>query len=84
MTTGERTDADMPSFSLGLEFLSPVKEPKEKQNKKKQARPVSTRFASLSESEMENIVAERHSGRTKQITNWSVATFKGKNFHSNT
>ena len=84
MTTSERTDADMPSFSLGLEFLSPEKEPKEKQNKKKQARPVSTRLASLSESEMESIVAERHSGRTKQITNCSVATFIGKNFHSNT
>ena len=73
MTTSERTDADMPSFSLGLEFLSPEKEPKEKQNKKKQARAVSTRFASpLGESEMENIVAERHSGGTKQITNLSM------------
>ena len=27
---------------------------------------------------MQQILTERHSGKTKQMTNWSVATFKGK------
>ena len=27
---------------------------------------------------MQQILTERHSGKTKQETNWSVSTFKGK------
>ena len=27
---------------------------------------------------MQHILTERHSGKTKQKTNWSVSTFKGK------
>ena len=27
---------------------------------------------------MQQILTERHSGKTKQTTNWSVSTFKGK------
>ena len=27
---------------------------------------------------MQQILTERHSGKSKQITNWSVSTFKGK------
>ena len=30
------------------------------------------------EGEMQQILTERHSGKTKQMTNWSVPTFKGK------
>ena len=42
-----------------------------------------SRFASLSEGEMQQSLTERHSGKTKQMTNWSVSTFKGKlNFFS--
>ena len=40
--------------------------------------PPAKRFASLSESELEELVSERHSKKTKEITNWSVSTFKGK------
>ena len=32
----------------------------------------------LSEGKMQQILTERYSGKTKQITNWSVSTFKGK------
>ena len=35
-----------PNFSLGMEFLTPQKERKEKENKE-QARPMSSRFAGL-------------------------------------
>ena len=61
---------------VGMEFLTPQKGRKEKENKE-QTRS-SSRFATLSESELENILAERHSERTNQITNWSVGKFKGK------
>ena len=27
---------------------------------------------------MQQILTERHSGKTKQMTNWSVSTFRGK------
>ena len=42
---------------------------KEKNNRKGNSASAPSRFASLS---------ERHSGKAKQITNWSVSTFKGK------
>lgn len=35
------------------------------------------RFPSLSDQELDKIVSERHSKKTKQTTNWSVSTFKG-------
>ena len=37
-----------------------------------------SRFASLTEGEMQQILTERDSGKTEQITNWSVSSFKGK------
>ena len=56
---------EMPSFAL---FDSPFHEPPAK----------SSRFASLSESDLDELVGERHSKKTKETTNWSVSTFKGK------
>ncbi|KAL9958211.1 hypothetical protein ACROYT_G035192 [Oculina patagonica] len=38
--------------------------------------PPAKRFASFSESELEQLVSERHSKKTKEVTNWSVTTFK--------
>ena len=40
--------------------------------------PPAKRFTSLSESELEELVSERHSKKTKEVTSWSVSTFKGK------
>ena len=73
-------EEELLTFSLGMEFLTSKKEQKEKENKE-QAWLVSSPFATLSESELENILVERHSARTNQITNWSVSTFKGKYFY---
>ena len=39
-------EEELPTFSLGMEFLTPQKERKEKENKE-QARPMSSRFAGL-------------------------------------
>ena len=56
------------TFSLGLDFLN--------QAEKEQNTP--SRFASLSESEMDQILKERHSNKTKQMTNCSISAFKCK------
>ena len=50
---------------------------REKQRKGDSASALS-RFAPLSEGELQQILTERHPGKTKQMTNWSVSTFKGK------
>ena len=54
------------AFSLGLEFLNEVE--KEKNNGKGDLASVPSRFASLSEGEMQQMLTERHSGKTKQMT----------------
>ena len=46
-----------------------MRQKKEKNNGKGDSPSAPSRFALLS---------ERHSGKAKQITNWSVSTFKGK------
>ena len=51
---------------------------REKNNGKGDSASEPSRFASLSEGEIQQILTERHSGKTKQKTNWSVSTFKGK------
>ena len=40
--------------------------------------PLAKRFASLGESELEEHVSERHSKKTKEVTNCPLSTFKGK------
>ena len=64
------------AFSHGLEFLNEAE--KEKNNGKGNSESAPSRFASLSESKMQQILTESHSGKTKQITNCSVSTFRGK------
>ena len=61
------------TFSLELEFLNDAE--KGKNNGKGDSASAPSRFASLFEGE---ILTERHSGKTKQVTNWSVSSFKGK------
>ena len=58
------------TFSLGLEFLNEAE--KEKNNGKRDSASAPSRFASLSEGEMLQILTDRHFGKTKQMTNWSV------------
>ena len=64
---------ELPDFSLEMEFLAP-KEKSENSEKEPE------RIPNLTEPELQKILAERHSARTKKTTNWSVATFKG-NYH---
>ena len=74
--TSSTTKTILPTFSLGLEFLN--KAEKERNTGKGESASAPSRFASLSEGEMQKILTERHSGETKQMTNWSVSTCKGK------
>ena len=72
-----QNEDNFPTFSLGLEFLNEAE--REKNNGKGDSASEPSRFASLSsEGEMQQILTERHSGKTKQKTNWSISTFKGK------
>ena len=76
MATSQPVDEEeLPNFSLGPEFLNPKKGANEK-DASGQVTP--NRFATLSESEMQAILEEKHAARTKQLTNWSINTFKGK------
>ena len=63
---------DQPNFSLAFDL------PASSQGKSNENEAQQARFPNLSEQELEKILAERHSARTKKTTNWSVATFKGK------
>ena len=71
-----QNEDNFPTISLGLEFLNEAE--KEKNNGKGDSASAPSQFASRSEGEMQQILTERHSGRTKQMTNWSVSTFKSK------
>ena len=51
---------------------------REKNNGKGDLTSEPSRFALLPEGEIQQILTERHPGKTKQKTNWSVSTFKGK------
>ena len=71
-----QNEDNFPTLSLGLEFLNEAE--REKNNGKGDSASEPSRFALLSEVEMQQILTERHSGKTKQKTNWSVSSFKGK------
>jgi len=76
MATSQPVDEEeLPIFSLGLEFLNPKKGANEKDAS---GQMTLNRFATMSESEMQTILEEKHAARTKQLTNWSINTFKGK------
>ena len=57
-------DVELPNFDLNLFGTPPSKSAK--------------RFANLSERELNHMVEQRHSEKTKKTTNWSVSTFRGK------
>ena len=62
-----QNEDNFPTFSLGLEFLNETE--KEKNNGKGDSASAPSRSASLSEGEMQQILTERHSGKTRQMTN---------------
>ena len=69
-----QNEDNFPTFSLGPEFLNEAE--KEKNNGKGDSASAQSRFASLFDSEVQQILADKHAGKTKQMTSWSVSTFK--------
>ena len=62
--SSQHDDVELPNFDLNLFGTPPSKSSK--------------RFANLSERELNHMVEQRHSDKTKKTTNWSVSTFRGK------
>ena len=67
-----QSEDNFPTFSLGIKFLNEAE--KEKNNGDSASAP--SRLASLSEGEVQQILTERHPGKTKQMKNWSASTLK--------
>ena len=68
----EETREELPSFSIGIDLLDP--DPTSSRNKAEKNSQV-VRFTNLSEDQLQQILAERHSLGTKKVTNWSLTTF---------
>ena len=71
----EETREELPNFSIGIDLLGP--DPTSNKNKAEKNSQVA-RFANLSEDQLQQILAERHSLGIKKFTNWPLITFKGK------
>ena len=67
---------DFPNFLVGLE--SHLTQQQTLCNN--EAQPDRERFATLSETEMQQILAEKHSSNPKASTNWALRTFKSNHF----
>ena len=71
----QENSEELPNFSIGIDLLGPD-QTSSKDNAEKNSQVA--RFANLSEDQLQQILAERHSLGTKKVTNWSLTTFKGK------
>ena len=70
----QENSEELPNFSIGIDLLGPD-QTSSKDNAEKDSQVA--RFANLSEGQLQQILAERHSLGTKKVTNWSLTTFKG-------
>ena len=71
----EETSEELPNFSAGIDLLGP--DPPSSKNKAEKNSQF-TRFANLSEDQLQQILAKRHSLATKKVINWSLTTLNGK------
>ena len=65
----EETSEELPNFFIGIDRLGPY--PTSNKSKAEKNSQVAC-FANLSEDELQQILAERHSLGTKEVTNWSL------------
>ena len=70
----QENSEELPNFSISIDLLGPD-QTSSKDNAEKNSQVA--RFANLSEGQLQQILAERHSLGTKKVTNWSLTTFKG-------
>ena len=73
----KETSEELANFPIGVDLLGP--NPTRNKNKAEKNSQVA-RFANLSEDLLQQILAERHSLGAKKVTNWSLTTFKLKNY----
>ena len=71
----EETSKELANFPIGVDLLGP--DPTNNKNKSEKNSQVA-RFANLSEDQLQQILAEKHSLGTKKVTNWSLITCRGK------
>ena len=74
-----------PTFDLGflddfedLENVSETVAETSKDQQSESATNENNRFANLSERDLEKILEDKQSNKTKKNTNWCVSTFKGE------
>ena len=71
----EETSEEMPNFSTGIDLLGPYS----MSNKNEAAKNSQVaRFEYVSEDQLQQILAERHSLGIKKATNWSLITLNVK------
>ena len=71
----EETSEELPNFSNGIDLLGPYSiSNKNEAEKNSQV----ARFENVSEDQLQQILAERHSFGTKKVTNWSLITLNVK------
>ena len=70
----EETSEELPNFSIDIDLLGP--DPTSNKTKAEKNSQVAC-YANLSEDQLPQILAERHSLRTKKSHHWPL-TFKGK------
>ena len=67
-----KEDEELPNFEFEFEEnIEPLAKKQQKPEKSSQI------FANLNESQLQDLLADKQSSRTKQTTNWCVSTFKG-------
>ena len=71
----EETSEELPNFSIGIDLLGP--DPTSNKNKAEKNSQVA-RFANLSEDQLQQILAKRHSLGTKKGDQLVINNFRGK------
>ena len=71
----EETSEELPNFSIGIDLLGP--HPTSNRNKAEKNSQVA-RFANLSEDQLQQILAKRHSPGTKKGDQLVINNFRGK------
>ena len=71
----EETSEKLPNFPIDIDLLG--RDRTSNKNKAEKNSQVA-RFANLSEDQLPQILAERHSLGTPTVTSWSLITFEGK------
>lgn len=68
---------ELPNFSLQNEVFDSRSSSVANNENEKPANSTSTRFANLSEDDLQKLLTDKQSEQTKKSTNWCISTLKG-------